>query len=227
MARRPARIALAVGIIGMSAFVFAGRAEAACHSWTVTGSPSTVAEGGKVTVTVTRDGAVNPSDVHVTTIDGTAKAPGDYTKLDAHVQLTSETSKTYTIAIKDDTITEGAETFKVHLHNPGGCQVHPDYQLGPDAVVTIKASDPATPKPAPPAPIATQAAQPTAMSTTTPTPTVSPSTGPTGSPQATLAPQATPKSSGGLGAGAIAGIVIGAVALAGGLGVILYRRRVA
>jgi hypothetical protein len=226
------RALVVLGVLGATSVGVLGRAEAACHAWTVSASPSSVAEGGKVTVTVTRDAAVNPSSVHVTTVDGSAKAPGDYTKLDQQVSMTSETSKTLTVTTRDDATPEGAETFKVHLHDGGGCAVNSDFEYGPDAVVSIKASDPATPAPArrtqaptnrPAAPQAVVSAAPTLSPTLSPAP--SPTASVSASPEATMAPQAGEETAGGLPGVAIAAIVVGAIALASAGGLLWYRRR--
>jgi hypothetical protein len=210
--------------------ILPARANAGCHSWTVKTSPSSVAEGAKVTVTVSRDAAVNPSDVHVSTVDESAKAPADYTKLDEQVELTSETSKTLSITITNDTAAEGSETFRVHLSDPGGCAVNPNYKVGPDAKVTIQASDQAAPTTRPAA--ATQPAgrvEPTVTTLAAASPSPTATTEATPAPSATFTPLAGPGENGGGGfpTGAVVGIVLGALAIAGGAGLLWYRRRTA
>ncbi|MGH2758142.1 MAG: hypothetical protein ACRDKJ_01105, partial [Actinomycetota bacterium] len=74
------RAVVVLAVVGASQLL-GGPAQAACHAFTVSASPTSPAEGGRVTVTVSRDGAVNPSSVRVSTIDETARAPSDYTRL--------------------------------------------------------------------------------------------------------------------------------------------------
>ncbi|MEX2292322.1 MAG: Calx-beta domain-containing protein, partial [Acidimicrobiales bacterium] len=122
-------------------FLAAPPAHAACHAFTVAVSPGTLDEGGTVRITVSRDAAVNPSSIDVSTVDGSAHAGSDYTAVDETVSFSSETTKTLTLHTTDDASSEPAETFRVHLSNPGGCAVNPNFSIGPDAQVTIKASD--------------------------------------------------------------------------------------
>ncbi|MCI0346129.1 MAG: hypothetical protein L0221_11910, partial [Chloroflexi bacterium] len=206
--------------------------DAACHAWTVKASPSSAAEGAKVTVTVSRDAAVNPSDIHVSTIDESAQAPADFTKLDEQVELTSETSRTLSITIADDAAAEGAETFRVHLSDPGGCAVNPNYQIAPDVRVTIQASDQVAATTQPPS--ATQPASRRAVSTPTPSSPLSPSPTATSEVTPTSSPTFSPlvgaeeeDDDGGFPAGAVVGIVLGVLAIAGGAGLLWYRRRTA
>lgn len=231
MARVRLLRAVVVAFVCGLLLVLPARVDAACHAFTVKASPSSVAEGAKVTVTVSRDAAVNPSDVHVSTVNESAQAPADFTKLDEQVEFTSETSKTLSIPIANDTAAEGAETFRVHLSDPGGCAVNPNFQLGPDARVTIQASDQAAPKTQPPA-----APQPIdrTMPTARPSPDASPSptattTQVTSTPSPTIVPQAgaEEEDGGGFPVGAVIGIVLGALAIAGGAGLLWYRRRTA
>lgn len=140
--RRSAWWVLAAGFLAqVVVLVTPVRVHAACHAFTVSASPGTVAEGGTVTVTVKRDANLSPSQVDVSTIDETATGGQDYTPVNQTVAFTNDTQKTLTIPITDDAATEGAETFRVHLSNPGGCAVNPNFSLGPDATVTISAND--------------------------------------------------------------------------------------
>jgi hypothetical protein len=123
-----------------------GRAWAACHAFTVSVSPSTVAEGATVTVTVRRDGAVAPSNVDVSTVDETAAAGSDYQALQRTVSFTTDVQQTFTVPVTNDATAEPAETFRLHLSNPGGCSINTNFSLGSDARVTVAASD--TPPPA-------------------------------------------------------------------------------
>jgi hypothetical protein len=188
-----------------------------------------------VTVTVSRDGTASPSDVHVSTVDGSASSPGDYSKLDTQVEFTSETSKTFSITIANDALPEPAETFRVHLSDPGGC-TGSGYSLGHDAVVTIRASDPApTPtssplrRPTAPPPRATAAtsspaASPTSSPTPTPTQTLEFSTAsPTFSPGFAAPDDET---GGGVPIGPILGIVVGVLAAGSGAWLLWYRWRI-
>lgn len=120
----------------------AGPASAACHAFEVSADPATVAEGGVVQVTVTRDGAVGTSQIDVETVDGSARGGADYTAVSRRtIAFTNETSQTFPVQTSDDGGQEGAETFKLHLSNPGGCTVNPNFDVGPDATVTISAND--------------------------------------------------------------------------------------
>lgn len=140
-------------------FLTAPSAQAACHAFTVSASPATVDEGTSVRITVSRDGAVNPSSIKVSTIDGTASAGSDYTAINETVSFSSETTKTLTLRTTDDSTSEPAETLRVHLSDPAGCAVNPNFSVGPDAQVTIKASDAST----------TTASTPTTTPSSTPT----------------------------------------------------------
>lgn len=127
----------------------AGEASAACHAFSVTVNPDTVTEGGEVTVTVSRDGDVAPSNVDVSTIDETARAGQDYTAMSRTVNFASGTSQSFPLATTDNGASEPNETFRVHLSNPGGCSVNTNFQLGPDVQVTIRDNDAASPSPRP------------------------------------------------------------------------------
>src|SRR5262249_58615302 len=78
--------------------------------------------GGSLTVTVTRtngsDGAVT---VDYATSDGTATAGSDYSAKSGTLSFANgEVSKTFVVAILDDTIYEGNETINLTLSNPTG-----------------------------------------------------------------------------------------------------------
>jgi hypothetical protein len=184
---------LAVAALAAAAVVLTGSpAVAACHSFTVEVSPATVREGGEVTVTVRRDAAVDPSQIDVSTVDGTARARRDYTPLRRTVSFTTETEQTFTISTGDDSSDERAERFRVHLSNPGGCAANPSFVVGPDAQVMIRDND-AAPPPSP-------TPQTTEGDEASPEPEASPS--PAESPLA-----ADDESGGGSSAPAIAGVV--------------------
>jgi hypothetical protein len=229
------RSLVAVAIL-VSTFALSARpASAACHSFTVDARPATVTEGRNVIVTVSRDNSVAPSQIDVSTIDGTAKAGRDYTRLRRTVSFTGdETERGLTISTANDTVNEPAETFRVHLSNPGGCAVNPNFQVGPDARVTIRDNDapppsPTTPPPTPePTETETEEASPSPAAAS-PEETVAP---PTESPTAQPSPTATPllgapaeENGGGLSGGAVAGIVAGAAVVIGAAAFALSRRR--
>jgi hypothetical protein len=125
-------------------------AVAACHAFQVKVAPASVTEGAAVTVTVSRDGAVGPSNIDVATVDDTARAPDDYTAVSRTISFTNETSQTFTVETKNDTTPEPSETFRLHLSKPGGCTVNPNFVVGPDAQVTIQDDDAAPTTGAPP-----------------------------------------------------------------------------
>jgi hypothetical protein len=160
-----------------------GTALAACHQFNVSVNPSSVTEGGKVAVTVTRDGGFAASNIDVSTVDETAKAGKDYTAVHQTIQFannTSDLSRSFQVATINNSIHETTETFRVHLSNPGGCAINPNFDVGPDARVTIKDND-AAPAPTPTASktskaTATAAAEPEARETSrSPTPSAKPS----------------------------------------------------
>ncbi len=125
-----------VGVLG-ALVEWAEPASASCHQFTVAVSPESVTEGRTVTVTVTRDGAEAPSSVTVRTIAGSASAPGDFEPLDETVNFKDDTSRELKVAVADDGVAEGEETFRVGLSDPSGCVADTDYALSADASVTI------------------------------------------------------------------------------------------
>ena len=158
-------VAVALAVVGAAMFVAAPPALAACHAFTVRAEPARAAEGGKVTVTVTRDAGVNPSQIDVSTVDVTAKGGEDFPAVKRTVSFTTETQQSFDIPVTDDQATEGDETFRLHLSNPGGCAVNPNFTVGPDATVTIVAND-ATATTAP-SPGGATTSRPTTTATTT------------------------------------------------------------
>jgi len=230
--RRAATRALVL-IFAVSGLVVAGGLPsfAACHAFTVTVSPSSVTEGGKVTATVERDGDLAASNITVSTVAETAKSPGDYEAISEKIEFSGsgsgDLSRTIQISTEDDHVHETNETFRVHLSDPGGCSINPNYDVGPDARVTIKDND-AAPTPTPTktrSASATAAPKPTATSPS-PTPASSVKTSPRAS--RSVVPTLTPTdTASGLAAGATsggngarnAGIAVGVILLlaAGGL----------
>lgn len=224
-------------LLAGSLFFAGGPALAGCHNWTVEVSPARVTEGGKVTVTVSRDDNFSPSQIDVSTVDETAKAGRDYTALRRTVSFTSETQQTFSVPTTNDTSDEPDETFRVHLSNPGGCAVNMQYIVGPDARVTIRDNDAAPPPPPPPPPppaTATETEEPAESPTSSPEESPSPPASPTESPlpPSPLAPSPTAlaeapaaEDGGGLSGGAIGGIIAGVVVVLGAGAAFLARRR--
>lgn len=176
---------MAAGLGAALLSVEAPGAQAACHAFTVSAEPATVEEGGTVEVTVSRDGAVGTSQIDVETVDGSARGGADYAAVPRRtISFTNERSQTFPVPIHDDTEAEPAETFRLHLSNPDGCTVNPNFSVGPDATVTIAASDRSsatstTAAPAPttrPRPTTSASAAPpdTASDTSAPSPTSAP-----------------------------------------------------
>jgi len=139
--RRLGTVTVAAIMIGVVTVIGAPPAHAACHAFTVKASPETANEGQTVTVTVTRDAAVNPSSVDVTSVDGTAKGGQDFPAVKRTIEFTAETSQTFTIVITDDPDAEPEESFKLHLSNGGGCAINDNFTYGPDAAIAVAASD--------------------------------------------------------------------------------------
>jgi hypothetical protein len=152
-------------VAGVTLVTGARPALAACHAFEVKAAPAQVAEGGKVTVTVSRDAAVNPSSVDVSSVDGSATGDVDYPAVNRTISFAGETEQSFEVPITDDPDAEGAESFRLRLSNPGGCAVNQNFQLGPDAPVTIEASDQPAATTAPP-PTTGEAAPTTATPTT-------------------------------------------------------------
>jgi hypothetical protein len=221
--------------------VRAPAALAACHHFTVAASPNPVAEGQTLTVTVSRDGAVNPSHVDVSTVDETAKAGQDYVALHRTMSFTNETKQSFSVSILDDKLTaEPAQTFKLHLSNPGGCAINPNYVLDPDVRVTIAENDSAPASSTSAAPTASSSpravtTQRSATSSSAPSAT-STSSSPSSEPRLVTSATTTStsvvttttgsKKKGGGGSGDVIVAVVAAVAVAlvGG-GYVWYRRR--
>jgi hypothetical protein len=169
MRTSPVRVLLIVAtlVAGVTLVTGARPALAACHAFEVKAAPAQVAEGGKVTVTVSRDAAVNPSSVDVSSVDGSATGDVDYPAVNRTISFAGETEQSFEVPITDDPDAEGAESFRLRLSNPGGCAVNQNFQLGPDAPVTIEASDQPAATTAPPPPPTTGEAAPTTATPTT------------------------------------------------------------
>lgn len=177
MARSKIIAAMAVAAVAIVHPV--GDAVAACHAFTVTADPATVAEGGGVTVTVARDAAIGQSQVDVETVDAGATGSSDYEPVARRtIEFTSETEQSFPLATIDDGEAEGPETFRLHLSNPAGCTVNPNFVVGPDAEVTITDNDSAATPAAPPAPTTTGGGTSRTSATASPATTTSTTTDP-------------------------------------------------
>ncbi|MEX2555746.1 MAG: Calx-beta domain-containing protein [Actinomycetota bacterium] len=204
-------------------------ATAGCHAFSFTETTYTVNEQAEsVTLTVERDNNVADSSVKFHTVDGTAKAPQDYSQDSGTLEYTGQDlQKQFQINIVDDASDEQNEVFTVDLDGGSGCgAVNFQYDT---ATVRILDNDE---KPiAQPTPTPTPTPKPTPTKTSTPTPkpsTASASPSPTPSspsPTATGSPiAAAGPGDGGLSGGALAGIVAATVAL-GGVAAFWVRRR--
>jgi hypothetical protein len=138
-------------VTGISALIPMTDAQAACQAFTVTASPTTAAEGGQVLVTVHRDAALNPSAVDVSTVDGSAKSGRDFAGGRRTISFTTETQKSFSVAITNDSAPEPSETFQVTLvrGSGSGCAIDPNFTYGPPVRITIRASDQSAPVPTP------------------------------------------------------------------------------
>lgn len=240
---RIGKLTVAVLVLVGATIAWQQPALAACHRFDVAVSPPSVAEGGTVTVTVTRDAGINPSSVQVSSVNESAQAGSDYPAVQRTISFGSETQQTFTIAIADDAAAEPDEAFRLHLSGPGGCPINTNFSLGPDARVTISANDTPPPTTAPPttaapttpvAPTTTRAA--TTTTTTVDATTTTASTSTTGRSTTTTEPTTTSTSSdevalaasedddGGGGAVAAIAVIAAVLALSGG-GYLLHRRR--
>jgi hypothetical protein len=216
----------------------AGPADAACHHFSVSATPNPVAEGKVLTVTVSRDAGVAPSNIDLSSIDETAKAGRDYAALNRTVSFTNEVQQSFPVAVTSHATSEPARTFRLHLSNPGGCAVNPNFVVDPDVRVTIQANGvSATTATTGPKSVATTIAG--VRATTSPTTSVS-TTASTKGPASSSEPSTTDSSTsstsdlgqaqsaskhGDGGSAAVVGLaVLAAIVLVGG-GFLLYRRR--
>jgi len=108
-------------------------------------------EGGLVQVTVERvDGSVGAASVRVSTANGSATAPGDFTAMSQTLSWGDGDSspKSLTIELVDDALDEGQESFYVRLDQATGAA------LGSPSAATVAIED-ATPSESPPASVIT------------------------------------------------------------------------
>lgn len=240
-------VVAAGGLVVAALFVITSPpAFAACHAFTVKAAPARAAEGTSVTVTVSRDGAVNPSNVDVSSVDETATAGEDFTAVHRTISFTTDTEQSFAVPITDDAVSEGDETFRLHLSNPGGCTINQNFVLGPDATVTIAANDtsattapPTSSAPSPTsrapstvatAPSATAAAAPAAAGTSSTSEASASASTSAGNPTSSTAVDrelaASDQSDGGSSGGvAVAATVAAVVVVAAGLAAWFVRRR--
>jgi hypothetical protein len=94
-----------------------------CRSVSFTvASNGAVTEGTSSTFTITKTGAgqIGSCTVDYATANLTAAAPGDYTATSGTLSFAlNDAAKTVTVPTIADGLTEGAETFKLNLSNPG------------------------------------------------------------------------------------------------------------
>jgi hypothetical protein len=212
------QLAAVLGAVALTLVLGMPGASAACHRFSTEVSPANVQEGGTVMVVVSRDNGLADSHVRVTTVNGSATGGSDFAPLDQHANFTgSQTEISLQIQITDDPQSEGPETFNVHLSEPGGCSVNPNFSLGPDRTVTIAASDAAPAATTRPAATATTATTAPATTTSEPATTTSSS--------APAEETTEAEDEGGLSAGAIAAIVVLVLIIAGAVVAISRRRR--
>jgi hypothetical protein len=172
--------ALVVGFV----MVAPPHAFATCHAFRLDVSPASAREGGRVTVTVRRDGGVASSSVLVSSVDETAKAGADYDRVNRRVEFPpAETQESLSVQISDDDDKESSETFRLKLSEGRGCPINTNFTYGGDATITIsdndstatadespKASQPqSSPAPAAPPPESPTPVQPGATAQAAPT----------------------------------------------------------
>jgi len=142
MGKRKLQLVTALGAVTLSMVFGMPGASAACHRFSTEVSPASVQEGGTVTVVVSRDNAAADSGIRVSTVDGSARGGSDFAALNEQVNFSgSETERSIQIQITDDQASEGPESFNVHLSDPSGCAVNPNFSVAADKTVTITASD--------------------------------------------------------------------------------------
>lgn len=165
------RLAYVLGVaLVLPLTVATGSPAGACGhaAFFVSGAYSTT-EGSSVNVAIRRDAnsCGGPSSVEYATVDGSAKAGGDYTAVSGTVTFEMgpdpAAQRTFTVPVIKDSEAEGAETFTVVLRMNAAKGVISS--LGPPATITIAANTQSPPAPAPAAPGA-----PAAPATTAPSP---------------------------------------------------------
>lgn len=236
-ARRRFAMVLAVGVVtasfGLLVESGARRAEAACHIAAFRQDAVTVGEGaGEAVLRVFLQGEQPQCSgaVRYETVDGTARAPDDYTSRSGVLCFVANQAREQEIAIPivDDGLDEPDEQFTVRLQDTEDAACVPD-SISANATATVTIGDDDAPPPAapPPDPAPTQAApQPVATATPSPAPTPTPdepSPPPTPTPTTTpLAVEDTTEGAGGR--GALYGLALAVALLAIGGAVFAWRR---
>jgi hypothetical protein len=228
-------------------------AHAGCHAFTVSVSNAAPREGSTITVTVRRDGNVEPSAVRVRTVAQSATSGTDFEPLDEEIAFSNELQQQRTVRILADAAREPSESFRLELSDGSGCG-DAELTYGPPATVTIQnvtaaatLSPTPTPTPftsVPPRPTPSRSTTTAVASTTPPAsrvpttsaPPGSPSGSPSASPSAPLSSTAVAApsesadmatddaaSDDGLGLAMIA-LVVGGLVAAGGAALYLRRR---
>jgi hypothetical protein len=130
-----------------AALAAAGAAPAAAQASISISGPETTPESGTLTYTVSRSSLaplLNPdATVTVSTVNGTAAAPGDVAAKSETVTLAPSlfgTSQTFTVTVAPDTLDEPDETFTVALSDEQG-----DTLAAPTSVKTTIVDDDAPP----------------------------------------------------------------------------------
>ena len=79
---------------------------------------------GTATITITRSSSAGTATVRVQSAPGTATSPADFVAVDTTVTFADgETSKTVTVTIVDDFVSESAESFTLALSSPTGASL--------------------------------------------------------------------------------------------------------
>jgi cell division septation protein DedD len=225
------RLLLLLALTAGGVLLGASPAFAPCHVVSFVGDPYGVQEhAGKVTVTITNNGGQQTDSwtADYATIDDSAKAGRDYKRTTGTITLPHGTSEgSFSVPIINDSVHEATEDFRIKVSNANGCTGF-QYEYPDNATVIIQDDDAVLPKlkPTPtPTPTPTKSSpKPTPKPTKSASPSPSPSTAsPTPSPT-TSAIAAAADDGGGLSGGALAGIVVGTLAV-GGAGAFFVRRR--
>lgn len=209
------------GLLGLSLFLGAQPAAAACHVAAFEPDAYTVGEAaGSVTVTIVLVGG-QPScsgAVRYETVAGSASAPGDFTAKDGVLCFVTndDREESVQIPVTNDGEAEGVESFTVRLEDAQDPACVPDGISGTDtATITITDDDQAAPAPPLAASVATPAPQTSTPTAQTPAETAA------ASPTALAVEDTTEGSSG---RGAVVGLAVAAVLVAGTGGLLAWRR---
>jgi len=107
---------------GVSATPTAGLAQVPSHTISFNALSYSVSEdGGSIAITVRRDGGTSAVTVQYSTSNGTALAGTDYEATSGTLSFAvGETTKSFTVSVKDDTQIDGNTTVNLSLSNPTG-----------------------------------------------------------------------------------------------------------